>query len=249
MVERLRLRGGIFHPFLDRYVAENGKRWEIWGGGDPLAPKFPKGISAPSFFASAQSDEFDPIAGSQTWLRLWTTRVLGVEGPAADQAIRDLLNVFADVGIMQVRSSKKGTVWGLPQERILFVDVAAIDGRDPLTELRCKLCAQRHYAAAEKIFRWVGRPCLRLRCTGVYEVSKIPETNFYRSLYRSGRIRRVVAAEHTGLLSSKHREQVEGGFKIWRHARCAECLSGDAHAGDGYRHRRPFRSDADRCPA
>ena len=213
VLERLRLRGGIFHPFLDRYVAENGKRWEIWGGGVQLAPKFPKGISAPSFFASGKSDEFDSIAGSQTWLRLWTSRVLGIEGSAADQALRDLLSVFTDLGVMQVRSSTKGTVWGIPQERILFVDVAPVDGVEPPTELRCDLCAHRHYATPERFDRWIGRPCLRLRCKGAYAPSQMLETNFYRTLYRSGRIRRVVAAEHTGLLSSKQREKIEEGFK------------------------------------
>ena len=214
VIERLRLRGGIFHPFLDRYVAANGKRWEIWGGGEQLAPKFPKGISAPSFFASGQSDEFDPISGSQTWLRLWTTRVLGVDGAAADLSLRDLLNIFTDIGVVQARNSTKGMVWGLPQERILFVDVAPVDGHEPLTELRCNLCAHRYYATPVRLGRWMGRPCLRLRCTGVYEPSRVPETNFYRSLYRSGRIRRVVAAEHTGLLSASQREKIENGFKL-----------------------------------
>ncbi len=52
VIERLRLRGGIYHPFLDQYVAQHGSRWQIWGGADDLAPKFPKGISAPAFFAS-----------------------------------------------------------------------------------------------------------------------------------------------------------------------------------------------------
>ena len=89
----------------------------------------------------------------------------------------------------------------------------ADDGRESLTEVRCQLCAHRHYAAPEKIVLWVGRPCLRMRCTGIYGVSRIPETNFYRSLYRSGKIRRVVAAEHTGLLSSRQREEIEAGFK------------------------------------
>ena len=213
ILERLRLRGGIFHPFLDRYVAENGNRYRIWGGADQLAPKFPKGISAPAFFTSSKSDEFDSIAGPQTWLRLWTSKVLGVEGAAADQALRDLLNVFSDLGVLETRNSSKGPVWGLPQARILFVDVAPLNGVEPLTEVRCGLCSHRHYASADRFDQWVGRPCLRLRCAGSYAPSRILETNFYRTLYRSGRIRRVVATEHTGLLSSKQREKIEEGFK------------------------------------
>ena len=213
MIERLRLRGGIFHPFLDRYVASHGKRWEIWGGGDRLAPKFPKGISAPAFFASTSSDEFDPIAGAQSWLRLWSTRVLGLDGAGADQALRDLLHILSELGITEARGNPKGIVWGLPPGRIEFVDVALVDGRFPPTELSCNLCAHRYYATPEHFSDWIGRPCLRLRCTGSYHEATPPLKNFYRALYRSGTIRRVVAAEHTGLLTRQRRERIELGFK------------------------------------
>ena len=213
VIERLRLRGGIYHKFLDRYVAEHGSRWWIWGGADVLAPKFPKGISAPAFFASAPSDEFDPISGAQSWLHLWTKRVLGIDGKPADLALRNLLDVLAELGVMEARESSKGTVWGLPAERIIFINVPDIDGHTLDYELRCGLCAHRHFASPDKYGTWLGRPCLRLRCTGTYGPSATPESNYYRRLYRSGQIRRVVAAEHTGLLSGKQRELIEQGFK------------------------------------
>lgn len=213
VIERLRLRGGIFHPFLDKYVSDNGKRWWIWGGSDPLAPKFPKGISAPSFFASAPSDEFDTIHGFQSWLGLWSNKVLGIEGPGADRSISDLLHFLADKGIVEARQSTKGTVWGLPPERIEFVDIVEVDGDFPDTELRCDLCAHRHYTTPQQFDTWLGRPCLRLRCTGVYTHAATRPTNYYRDLYRSGQIRRVVAKEHTGMLNREQREKVERGFK------------------------------------
>ncbi|MGI8901901.1 MAG: DEAD/DEAH box helicase [Nocardioides sp.] len=213
VIERLRLRGGIFHPFLDRYLADHGKRWWIWGGGDPLAPKFPKGISAPAFFTSAPSDELDPISGTQSWLRLWSKKVLGIDGAGADQALRDLLHVLTDLGVTPVRSSSRGTIWGLPADRLEFVDIAPNDGAFPPTELRCDLCAHRHHTSPEQFDDWTRRPCLRLRCPGTYGPAATPPTNYYRHLYRSGRIRRVVAAEHTGMLTRKQRERVETGFK------------------------------------
>jgi len=214
VTERLRLRGGIYHPFLDRYVGDNGRRWWIWGGGEPLAPKFPKGLSAPSFFASAPSDEFDPITGSQSWLSSWSKKVLGIEGPAAEQSMRDLLHILTDVGVFEVRQTTKGTAWGLPADRVEFIDIAPSEGSYPPTELRCAICAHRHYAPPEKFDAWVGKPCLRLRCTGTYIPAATRPTNYYRQLYRSARIRRVVAAEHTGMLNRERREKVETGFKL-----------------------------------
>ena len=213
VIERLRLRGGIYHPFLDKYVQDNGNRWWIWGGGDRLAPKFPKGISVPAFFASAPSEEFDPITGSQSWLALWSKKALNIEGPGSDASMVDLLHILTEVGIVEARGSSKGKVWGLPADRVEFVDIAPVDGDFPRTELRCDLCAHRHYATPERFDSWRGRPCLRLRCTGTYGPATIRPANYYRQLYRSGQIRRVVAAEHTGMLNREQRERVETGFK------------------------------------
>jgi hypothetical protein len=60
---------------------------------------------------------------------------------------------------------------------------------------------------------WDGAPCPRLRCDG--RLARVPSepVNFYRSLYRSGRIRRIVTHEHTGLLDREQREDVERRFK------------------------------------
>ena len=91
MLARLRLRGGIYHPFLDLYVKEHARRWRIWGGGDRLAPKFPRGISAPAFFSSAPSEDFDAISGAQTWVANWARKTLGIDGAGADKALRDVL--------------------------------------------------------------------------------------------------------------------------------------------------------------
>lgn len=213
VLERLRGRGGIYHHFLDRYVAEHGQRWWIWGGGDPLAPKFPQGISAPAFFASTPSNNLDPISGSQSWPQLWARKVLDIDGAGADQALRDLLHILTEAGILENRSTTKGQAWGLPASRIEFVDNARVDGQYPNTELRCDLCAHRHYTTPEHFATWTGRPCLRLRCTGEYEPAPVRPTNYYRQLYRSGEIRRVVAAEHTGMLTRERRERIETGFK------------------------------------
>ena len=213
VIERVRQRGGIHHPFLDRYVATNGKRWEIWGGADPIAPKFPRGISAPAFLAESPSDEFDPIRGKQSWMMKWAHNVLGVEDQPGSQVLRDLLNELTEIGIFERRNADKGSVWGIPPERIEFVDNPPADGKYLPTELRCSVCAHRQYASPERFTEWTGRPCMRMRCTGSLATAPVRATNYYRRLYSSGQIRRVVAAEHTSMLTQRQRERVEDGFK------------------------------------
>ena len=213
LVERLRHRGGIFHEYLDSYVATHGKRWEIWGGGHPHAPKFPSGISAPTFFASPASDEFDPITGGQSWVIQWTRKLLDIDVTAAEGVVRDLLHELTVRNIVNERTSDKGQVWGIPMERVEFVDVPSSSGVTPHSELRCDVCSNRQYVVPDVVDDWVGRPCLRVRCSGELEIAPSRSANYYRRLYRSGKIRRVVAAEHTGLLSQEQRLRIETGFK------------------------------------
>lgn len=213
LIERLRLRGGIFHELLHCFVARHGKRWEIWGGSDPIAPKFPRGISAPAFFATPSSENLDPITGNQAWTVLWTRKLLGGDRDRAEQLLRDALHELTSVGVLQARQSDKGTVWGIPAKRVSFVDVGGSPLDAPPSELRCNLCAHRHYAAPERFDEWIGRPCMRVRCEGRLEPAPVKRTNYYRALYRAARIRRVVASEHTGLLDQAQREAIETGFK------------------------------------
>ncbi len=136
--------------------------------------------------------------------------MLGIEGAGGDKALRDVLHELVELGVLERRDTSKGLVWGFPPARVDFVEVRE---NDRPTEVRCDLCATRHHAPPGDAARWVGRPCLRLRCTGHYVASPALATNYYRALYRQGRIRRVVAAEHTGLLTRAQRELVETGFK------------------------------------
>ena len=213
MLERFRIRGAIHHPFLDAYVAEHGNRWRIWGGADPIAPKFPKNLSAPTFFGTPAGDDVDGGESPQTWMVLWTQKALGVPPDQAKRLISDALHECTQLGILEVRTTTKGRIWGVPPDRVHFVHVAPQNGVEPTTELRCDVCTHRHYASPEHLDVWTGRPCLRARCTGHLEPGTPRGVNYYRRLYRSGRMRRVVAWEHTGLLTQEVRERIEHGFK------------------------------------
>ena len=49
-----------------------------------------------------------------------------------------------------------------------------------------------------------GAPCHRDRCPGRYAVERL-DRDYYRDLYRGGRVRRIVAQEHTSLLPADER--------------------------------------------
>ena len=219
-LERIRLRGGIGHGWYDDFLDKGGQRWQIWGGRPSLMPAFPTGISAPSFPASAlpsDKSECDVIAGRQSWYGNWTERLLRISGTAADNAVRDLFGLLVHHGILTERASRRSTkVWALPPDKVVVHDIPDYGGEDGPTapsELRCGECSTRHYVPPSDVAEWIGKPCLRYRCTGTYKPGVIRAGNYYRRLYRAGEIRRVVAAEHTGLLDDQERADIEAGFR------------------------------------
>ena len=122
--------------------------------------------------------------------------------------------LLADIGELAVWDVVGGAqVYGLSPDRVFVHDVADDGDSHEPSLLRCEVCSHRHAAPNELIDRWVETPCLRYRCPGRYVISPPTVSNYYRRLYRSGEVRRVVAAEHTGLLKRDEREDVEERFK------------------------------------
>jgi DEAD/DEAH box helicase domain-containing protein len=78
---------------------------------------------------------------------------------------------------------------------------------------RCASCHSEVLAAPEDDLE--GQPCRRTRCHGTLHTLHADDGwgDFYRKLYLSAEIQRVVAHEHTGLLPREVRERVESDFK------------------------------------
>jgi ATP-dependent helicase YprA (DUF1998 family) len=217
LLERLRLRGGVFHQWLDAYVRESGNAWRLWGGRPDGMPPFPTGLSRPIFLTTAKPNPFDSITSSSrtpSWMIDWASRTLGVDAGTARDLSGRVLALLASEDVVESRTTTRGeTIYGLSPQRIGVWDVPDEDGRPAPCTLRCELCRSRHVAPPERLRDWIGTPCLRYRCPGSYEEAPPEPTNYYRGLYRSKSIRRVVTAEHTGLLHRPERERLESLFK------------------------------------
>jgi ATP-dependent helicase YprA (DUF1998 family) len=218
LLERLRLRGAILHPWLEPYLAEDGNPWRIWGGRPEGMPAFPPGQSRPTFphdRHSGQRGAFDSLAaagGTPTWLGDWAVRTLGVEQGMARSLNRRAFELLAAEEIVQARPTRRaGSAYGLEPREIAVHDVP--DDGVAQSLLCCDVCRSPHAAPPEQFNIWLGVPCLRYRCAGHYQPAASEPSNYYRRLYRSRTRRRVVTAEHTGLLDRREREQLEAAFK------------------------------------
>ncbi|MDV8023813.1 DEAD/DEAH box helicase [Rhodococcus sp. IEGM 1330] len=211
LLDHLRVNGGIVHPWLHTYIKEEGKRWSIWGGSPDGMTKFPRGRPAPSFYTTGVAGDSDLQSlnpRGESWLTDWTKRCLEVTPSEARALLTAVVDQLANAeGPLQRRSGERGAhIYGLDPAAVLLDDT-------DVARLECPVCHHVQPSAASRIAIWEGAPCPRMRCTGRLGAVEIEPTNFYRDLYRSGRIRRIVSAEHTGLLDRDERELVEARFK------------------------------------
>ncbi|MAU84682.1 MAG: helicase [Gordonia sp.] len=212
LLDHLRVNGGILHPWLSTYVTEESKRWSIWGGSPNGMPKFPRGRPAPSFYTTgvAGDGDFQSLnPKGESWLTDWTKRCLEVSSGEARALLTDVVDQLAGTdGPLERRAGERGSrIYGLRPDFVVL-DTTGI-GR-----LECPVCHHVQPTSAARMTIWQDAPCPRMRCGGRLESVSIEPTNFYRDMYRSGRIRRIVSAEHTGLLGRDEREEVEARFTV-----------------------------------
>lgn len=216
---RLRLQGGIYHPWLKNYIYHDGARYHIWGGrnrGEGM-PAFPTGRPAPAFpvIGKTNSDHgLDPVLPRNSWYVKWTNRILGVTLEDAGFLLKELFSDLASQGVLDTHPTIEGaTAYSVSPERIRVFVPKLEDLENRRHTLQCATCSTVVFGTFDIIDELEGAPCLQLKCTGQLQRVASPVTDYYRSLYSAKDSRRVVAREHTSLLEDKIRLEYEEAFK------------------------------------
>ena len=221
ILERLRTKGAIDHEWFARYRAEDGSRYSIWGGrprGEGM-PAFPRGRPAPAYpriggsLGKDRDTDLDPVTSAQSWYARWTSRTLGVAPADGGRLVRLLLERLAKDDILLATPTQSGaTVFALPPSAIVVSPTDSSDLAAGRNMLACTLCRALTPGTPTVVAQLEGAPCLAVRCKG--RLTRMPMTDgFYRRLYSSTDMRRVVAREHTSLLDDQTRVAYEDGFK------------------------------------
>jgi len=252
VVERVRTRGGIHHDWLRPYVEKNASRYHVWGGrprGQGM-PAFPKGRPAPAFPALKSGtgtlpEGFDPITAASSWYARWTSRCLDVSPQDGTFLAKALFAELAEQMLLSTLTTETGsTVYGLAPATVQVSAPTVEALLDARHLLACDVCQTPVPGSTTTVDELDGAPCILIRCPG--RLHRTPKAdNFYRRLYDSTEMKRVVAREHTSLLPTKTPARLRDRLQARRHrpagAQRARC---DAHLGDGHRHRRPVHRDA-----
>lgn len=220
VVERMRERGAVQHEWFSKYQSEDGNRFSIWGGRPRQEgmPAFPKGRAAPGYpkVGGAKSDrdtDLDPVTPPQSWYARWAAKNLGVAPAEAAVLAKELLERLTKFDdIAAVNSNSGARLYQLQASSIVIAPVSLDDLDGKRHFLTCDVCQTVVPGSPEVVDQLDGRPCIVDRCLGALQRSA-GRDNFYRRLYSSTDIQRVVAREHTSQLEDDVRLKYEVGFK------------------------------------
>jgi DEAD/DEAH box helicase domain-containing protein len=211
MLTHMRRRGAVMHPELVTYAGDgNVYALSKTAGRGEWLPKMGENTPRPVFLTLGNQRDFDKLTGIKraTWYDRWAEAVLGhqtllAKGMAAEM-YRDVLIGLRDVGLLVMTSHHQGETWALnPDSLELHAEVAFIATEGSKRRLTVP------GAFAEQL---LGMPCLDAP-ESRYEVLVPEAASWWAQRFSQGDLRRVIAAEHTGLLERKAREDLESRFK------------------------------------
>ncbi len=219
-LERMRIRGGVQHPWLAKYIQTDGKRYQIWGGRPKHEgmPAFPAGRSAPAFprlgKAEPGTDNLDPVTSSGSWYARWTERTLEVTRTESGYLAKALIMALVEDGVLGSSTTGSGAnVFWIDPEKIVLDTPKLEDVVSGRHVLACNTCLAITPGSSVVIDQLESGPCLLVRCSGRLARHNGEDHNYYRDLYASKQAKRVVAREHTSLLDVDKRLEYERQFR------------------------------------
>lgn len=221
VVEYMRIAGGIFHPWLKEYLRQDCNPWllnrrQARAKGIPAfvrggAPKFPRaGAALKGALGKRDNNATMPLDSQKGWYAQWTKAALGASTGSAFDAANQATELFKQLEFEEVVTSvptaTNGRVYALDPENIVVRE------EDKPVLLECPVCHLRVGVDPAARAAMEGVACFTLSCTGHFELAEV-EDNYYQRLYRTTNTRTVVAEEHTGLVPTPRRKELEDEFK------------------------------------
>lgn len=226
VLHRQRERGGLYHPYLDTYASKG-----LWGKFDwrgqalDYRETFPgKGRYMPRMMVTSPDQYHDhvlaaPRQGTNSpwqlvWLRRATDQALaGVDDATLLDLIAALLKCGTAAGLLKcVHQGADKSYYALNSAAAVLLPVGV--------KLQCQVSNQVLFRPQAEVDFWIDAPSMDYRAErSRYQRQSLNDREeYYRQRYRKGALRRVFAYEHTGLLTTDERENLEHSFNSGGHA-------------------------------
>ena len=231
VLRRMKDRGAVRHEAADGYLQAGGNKW-VWDH-DPALPSFGRRSLIPVYpvcaDAVASSSSFRAFGnrlqegaealhgteGRRSWYRRWSESLLAQESALglaeADHVLRLVFWALEEAGLVGRVAAGSLSVWALePEHLAVTVDATFLRTDGPGRPLT---------VASADVDLWEGVPRLdgpaplsRYRRRADTGATDGDGPTWFGRLYRRGRVRRIVAAEHTALVEREDREHLQRVF-------------------------------------
>ena len=212
ILHRTRQRGAINHTFLDKFREERFSLWDLNWQKDSrhfLNPKFGTRSRLPKLLTNQEhrGNLLDTTNAKNTnWFHAYFKKsfISATDTPYFISEFYDQwTKALVDTDILEKKSGAQDS---------FAINPAVIWVKKNVRQYVCNKCEHVLYTQDKEQYI-SGSACLNYRCTGQYTLETTTHHNYYKSVYNRNRFPRIYAAEHTGLLERKIRENLEIDFK------------------------------------
>lgn len=224
LLQHMRRRGAVGHDYLRLAMEKNdtGRGPNYFAASRILGIGRTQALPIPNFRRSASP--VPPTLRSNTegyesvlrdhgtnWYRDWADRFMLPVYPLAPSCYPDMFRkIFelleAQEIIRRVVSEDSEYLYGY------VIEPSAVLVSNNILNLSCEICHRQEIVLGESTQR-IGSPCTRIGCSGsLQEGSGTGLHHHMHGLMASDRNHRVVAREHTGILDSDDRRELENDF-------------------------------------
>jgi len=214
ILHRIRTRGAVSHPFLDKYRTRDLSLWDLNWMKDSrhfLNGKFGPRTRIPKLLTYEKESRGlldSTMAKTTNWFHQYYKKSFQQASNYADivnEFYQKVLISLSETGVLNTANTEDKVNFALNPEMI-FVTHA-------VTAYECNTCGDQVNMGHSE-HKLEGGKCLTYRCSGEYQRNDdLLISNYYQLVYNRNRSPRIYAADHTGLLERKQRELLEIDFK------------------------------------
>ncbi len=214
VLRRMKDRGAILSDVTSAWLSNGGSRW--WLSRNPALQDFGPRSPRPIFPVDTThgSDGLEPVfsgTGRQkSWYEAWARKVLtSIDVLAAThEAPAVLLEVLQALEgarlVSRIEGGRDSRAWALDPARLYVTARTAV--------MHCAGSNRTLVVPEQEADLWVGVSCLDLGVQARYERHAFEGPTWFGRLYRDTVIRRLIAAEHTALLTREERDRLQQRF-------------------------------------
>ena len=214
ILRRLKDRGAIRSDVASAWLARGAGLWWL----NRNLQEFGRRSALPVFpsDAAGAGEGIEPLVsgpgGRKSWYQTWVEKALTpidvlTATHEAPGVLLELLEALEAAGLVcRMEAGRDNRAWALDPARFYVTARTAV--------MHCAGSNRTLVVPEDEADLWLGVPCLDLGVQAVYERHAVETPTWFGRLYRETVIRRLIAAEHTALLTRAERDRLQQRFSV-----------------------------------